>query len=171
MVRHIFSRGAAASVALFVLPIFSGVPELPAYVSPAVAKMRVERLSIQLAGGGPVRVFDVEMAESDKEKALGLMFRSHLSDDAGMLFWYPQPQDITMWMRNTYIPLDMVFIRPDGTIARIEAEAEPLSDRIIAAGAPVNAVLELAGGAAERLGIRPGDRVQHRLFASAQPVE
>jgi uncharacterized membrane protein (UPF0127 family) len=72
-----------------------------------------------------------------------------------------------MWMHNTYIPLDMVFIRADGTIARIEERAEPLSDRIISSGTAVAAVLELAGGASARLGIKPGDKVRYALFKSA----
>ena len=166
MVRYKFPRGAAASVALFILPL-GGLAGLSPYVSPAAAKMRIERLSILPAGGGAAHRFEVELAETDAEKALGLMFRTQLSDTAGMLFWYRSPQDITMWMRNTYISLDMVFIREDGLIARIEAEAEPLSERIIAAGSPVHAVLELAGGAAKRLDIKPGDRVEHRLFSGA----
>ena len=84
-----------------------------------------------------------------------------------MLFFYETPQEITMWMRNTYIPLDMVFIRADGTVHRIEARTEPLSEDIIASRGDVVACLELAGGAAERLGLKPGDRVDHRLFRSA----
>ncbi len=74
-----------------------------------------------------------------------------------------------MWMRNTYISLDMVFIRDDGVIHRIEARTEPLSERIISAGGQVSAVLELAGGAAERLGIKAGDRVRHPVFDAAKP--
>ena len=72
-----------------------------------------------------------------------------------------------MWMHNTYIPLDMLFIRADGVIHRIEVKAEPLSDRVIASGGPTAAVLELAGGAAERLGIKSGDRVWHPAFNAA----
>ena len=81
-----------------------------------------------------------------------------------MLFFYDKPQEITMWMRNTYIPLDMVFIRGDGTVHRIEAWTQPFSEKIISSGANVSACLELAGGAAERLGLKAGDRVEHPLF-------
>ena len=70
-----------------------------------------------------------------------------------------------MWMKNTYIPLDMIFIRPDGAIARIAENAEPLSTRTISSGEPVSAVLEVAGGTAARLGIKPGDRIEHSLFS------
>jgi uncharacterized membrane protein (UPF0127 family) len=92
------------------------------------------------------------------------MFRTHLADTDSMLFFYERPLEITMWMRNTLIPLDMVFIRPDGIVHRIEAWTTPLSEDIISSHAPVSACLELAGGAAERLGLKPGDRVEHALF-------
>ncbi len=136
-----------------------------------MAKMRVERLTIERTGSAPVTL-DVEMALSDQEKALGLMFRTELADGSGMLFPYYQSHEITMWMHNTYIPLDMVFIRSDGVIHRIEAGAEPLSDRVIASEGDVAAVLELASGAASRLGIRPGDKVMHPLIGakSAPPA-
>jgi uncharacterized membrane protein (UPF0127 family) len=81
-----------------------------------------------------------------------------------MLFFYERPMEITMWMRNTLIPLDMVFIRPDGIVHRIEAWTKPFSEEIISSRAPVSACLELAGGAAERLGLKPGDRIEHPLF-------
>ena len=133
--------------------------------------MAVEPLTITPAGGGEARKFQVEVARTDQEKSVGLMFRRTLADDAGMLFPYGAPQAITMWMRNTYIPLDMLFIAADGTIARIEANTEPLSERIIDSGVLVSAVLELAGGAAERLGIKAGDTVQHPFFSAATPVK
>jgi uncharacterized membrane protein (UPF0127 family) len=135
------------------------------FVDPVEAKMRVDRLTIERAAGGPLAL-DVEVAMSDQEKALGLMFRTELADTTGMLFPYGSSHEITMWMRNTYIPLDMLFIRADGTIHRIEARAEPLSDRVIASEGPVTAVLELAAGAAERLGIKAGDKVIHPLIGA-----
>ena len=124
--------------------------------------MRRETLKLVTAHG--THVIDVEIADTPQEKAQGLMFRTHLDDNSGMLFAYDTPQEITMWMRNTYIPLDMVFIRADGTVHRIEARTEPLSEDIIASRGDVTACLELAGGAAERLGLKPGDRVEHRFF-------
>jgi uncharacterized protein len=125
--------------------------------------MRVEKLWL-VTGAGQETPIDVEMADDPKEKELGLMFRTELADNQGMLFPYGAPQEVSMWMHNTYIPLDMVFIRADGTVHRIERRAEPLSDRIISSEGPVSAVLELAGGAAERLGLKPGDRVRHPFF-------
>ncbi len=127
--------------------------------------MRVERLWLVTAAGQETPI-DVEMAEAPKEKELGLMFRTELADNRGMLFPYGAPQEVTMWMHNTYIPLDMVFLRADGTVHRIERRAEPLSDQIISSQGPVSAVLEMAGGATERLGLKPGDRVRHPLFGA-----
>lgn len=130
--------------------------------------MRVERLQVVAADGHEVPI-DVELAQEPKEKALGLMFRTELGDHNGMLFPYEEPRELSMWMHNTYIPLDMVFIRPDGVIHRIEERAEPMSDRVISSEGPVSAVLELAGGAAGRLGIKAGDRIRYPLFGTGKP--
>jgi uncharacterized membrane protein (UPF0127 family) len=108
--------------------------------------------------------FSVEVARNDADRAQGLMFRRSMPPDQGMLFDFGQAQPVTMWMKNTYIPLDMLFIRGDGTIARIAPDAEPLSTRTIPAGEPVPFVLELNAGTAARLGIAAGDRVEHPLL-------
>ena len=163
MAKGIFKR-AAGCAALFVVSIFAVMLASAASCSPANAKMLAGRLVIEPAAGGAGRPIDIEIAGTDEEKALGLMFRTALPDGQGMLFNYGESREMTMWMRNTYIPLDMVFIRADGVIHRIEVNAEPLSDRVISSGAPVAAVLELAGGAAARLGIKPGDKVRHPIF-------
>lgn len=128
--------------------------------------MREDKLKLVTASGE--RVIDIEVAESEDEKAYGLMFRTSLADARGMLFPYGKPRELTMWMHNTYIPLDMVFIRADGTVHRIEVRAEPLSDRIIGSGGEVSAVLELAGGAAERLGLKAGDRIANDRYFPAR---
>lgn len=120
--------------------------------------MRTDKLWLVTQAGE--KAIDIEVAESEEEKALGLMFRTSLADDRGMLFPYGKPREITMWMHNTYIPLDMVFIRADGVVHRIEERAEPLNERIISSDGDVSAVLELAGGNARRLGLKPGDRVR-----------
>src|SRR5262245_59657465 len=129
---------------------------------PPAVGMRRETLTLLTAKGE--HVIDIEVAETAEEKSFGLMFRTALAGNAGMLFEFGPPQEVTMWMRNTYIPLDMVFIRRDGVIHRIETRTEPLSERVIASRGSVTAVLELAGGAAERLGLKPGDRVRHPYF-------
>jgi uncharacterized protein len=162
-------RRAATCAALFVSALVMVMPAVYfSFIPAAHAKMRVDVLSIEPAGGGASRKLMIEVAASDQEKALGLMFRTKLADTEGMLFPYGVSQNITMWMRNTYISLDMIFIRADGVIHRIEARTEPLSERIISASGQVSAVLELAGGAAERLGIKAGDRVRHPVFDAAK---
>ena len=95
------------------------------------------------------------------------MFRRSLAPDAGMLFDYKQPTVATMWMRNTLIPLDMLFVDGKGRIVNIHERAVPESLDVIAAAAPVRAVIELNGGTAERLGIKPGDQVVHPIFGNA----
>ena len=129
----------------------------------ADSRLKRETVVVSTATNGDVS-FNAEIAETSEQKGFGLMFRTSLPDSEGMLFHYDRPMEITMWMKNTYIPLDMLFIRADGVIHRIEARTEPLSERVIASRGNVTAVLEIAGGAAERLQIRPGDRVQHRFF-------
>jgi uncharacterized protein len=109
--------------------------------------------------------FTVEMAVSPAQRSQGLMFRESLAEDRGMLFDFGRPQRATMWMRNTYLPLDMLFIDAHGRITQIAANTEPLSDAVIASREPVRAVLELRGGLSAKLGIEPGDRVIHPLFA------
>jgi uncharacterized membrane protein (UPF0127 family) len=114
-------------------------------------------LTIVSANG--VHRFRVAVAATEQEQETGLMFRRSLGPDEGMIFPYDPPQNVAFWMKNTLIPLDMLFIRADGTIARI-ATAKPLDLTTIPAGEPVAAVLEIRGGRAAELGIRPGDRVE-----------
>src|SRR5918995_3397289 len=109
--------------------------------------------------------FVVEMAVSPAQRSQGLMFRESLAEDRGMLFDFGKPQRASMWMRNTYVPLDMLFIDEDGQITQITANTQPLSDAVIASREPVRAVLELRGGVSAKLGIKPGDRVIHPLFS------
>ena len=130
--------------------------------STAQTPLKQEQLTLVMATGEVTIV--VEIAQTPEQKAKGLMFRKSLDDRAGMLFPYGQPQEITMWMKNTYIPLDMIFIRSDGTIHRIEAMTEPFSEATVASQGPVAAVLELNGGAAARLGLKAGDKVRHAVF-------
>jgi uncharacterized protein len=111
-----------------------------------------------------VHVFSVEMATTEEEKTTGLMYRKELADGKGMLFDFSPEQDVQMWMKNTYVPLDMIFISADGRILRIAENTEPLSEKIISSGGPVKGVLEVVGGTARRDGIEPGDRVANPLF-------
>jgi uncharacterized membrane protein (UPF0127 family) len=103
--------------------------------------------------------FNIEVVTTEQERARGLMFRRSLPKDGGMLFLYDRPQSAVMWMKNTLIPLDMVFIAPDGTVHRIESNAEPFSTALISSEGAILAVLELNGGEAQRIGLKRGDRV------------
>ena len=111
-----------------------------------------------------VHVFSVEMATTEEEKTTGLMYRKELADGKGMLFDFSPEQEVSMWMKNTYIPLDMIFIRADGRILRIAENTEPLSTRIIPSKGLAKGVLEVIAGTAQKYGIAPGDRVAHPLF-------
>lgn len=111
-----------------------------------------------------VHVFSVEMATTEEEKTTGLMYRKELPDGKGMLFDFSPEQQVSMWMKNTFIPLDMIFIRADGRILRIAENTEPQSTRIIPSGGLAKGVLEVIAGTAQKYGIAPGDRVAHPLF-------
>ncbi|MCK1723480.1 DUF192 domain-containing protein [Bradyrhizobium sp. 141] len=113
-----------------------------------------------------VQVFSVEMATTEEEKQTGLMYRKELADGKGMLFDFNPEQEISMWMKNTYVSLDMIFIGANGRILRIAENTEPMSTKIISSRGPARAVLEVAAGTAQKYGIRPGDRVGHPLFGS-----
>lgn len=123
---------------------------------------RKDKLTIRTAGGE--QTIAIEVAETPEQKSLGLMFRTSVPPYTGMLFPYDRPQELTMWMRNTYASLDMIFLRADGVVHRIEYATEPMSERVIGSQGLVLAVLELAAGEAKRLGIKPGDRVEHATF-------
>ena len=123
-----------------------------------------EEGSLEIVSRGGVHTFTVELAVNDEERERGLMYRKELPDGRGMLFDFKRDINVTMWMKNTLIPLDMIFIYADGRIARIAENTEPESTRIIAAGVPVRAVLEVIGGTARKLGIKQGDLVAHPMF-------
>jgi uncharacterized membrane protein (UPF0127 family) len=120
--------------------------------------------TVEIVSKTGVHVFSVELAATDAERARGLMFRKELPDGKGMLFDFEREQEVAMWMKNTLIPLDMIFITAGGRILRIAENTEPLSTRIIPSGGPVRAVLEVIGGTARKLGIAAGDRVAHPMF-------
>lgn len=133
-------------------------------VGPAVAQeWETDELAIETRDGEQ-HEFTVELALTDEQRAQGLMFRESLAPDAGMLFLYDQDRPRAMWMKNTLIPLDMLFIDGQGKIVRIAQRTTPLSESSIGSGRPVRAVLELAGGTSQRLGIRVGDRVIYEGF-------
>jgi uncharacterized protein len=120
--------------------------------------------TLEIASKTGVHTFEVEVVDDDTDRAKGLMYRKALPEGRGMLFDFHRDQDVSFWMQNTYIPLDMVFISGDGRILRIQENTEPLSTRLIPSGGPVRAVLEVIGGTTRKLGIAPGDRVASPIF-------
>ena len=165
MIRVPASRTASRAFRLAAcLAALSGGPAtiLRAQEAAPAAQAATEPLGIVAKSGR--HAFQVEVMRDDAQRARGLMYRRSMAADRGMLFDFERPMPVTMWMKNTYLPLDMVFIRSDGSIARIAPDTEPLSTKVIASGEPVLAVLELNAGTAAKLGIRAGDRVEHTLF-------
>src|SRR5450631_562612 len=137
---------------------------LCAMAGPSARAASIQSLEIVTKAG--VQVFSVEMATTEEEKTTGLMYRKELADGKGMLFDFSPEQQVSMWMKNTFISLDMIFIRADGRILRIAENTEPLSTRIIPSGGLAKGVLEVIAGTAKKYGIEPGDRVGHPLFNS-----
>lgn len=123
-----------------------------------------ETQTLEIVTKSGVHVFAVEMAKTEEERAKGLMYRKELAEGRGMLFDFSPEQNVSMWMKNTFISLDMIFIRSDGRILRIAENTEPQSEKIISSGGPAKGVLEVIGGTARKFGIAPGDRVAHPLF-------
>lgn len=124
---------------------------------PPLSNFKHDELTI--AGAGGSHKFAIELATNDAQREQGLMFRQAMAPDAGMLFLYDTSQPVVMWMENTYIPLDMLFIAADGHIVNIRQRAVPHSRENIPSDGPVKAVLELNGGTVSRLGLKPGDMV------------
>ncbi len=120
-------------------------------------------MDIDLAGGKKIS-FKIEVATTPQQEAFGLMFRKSLADDAGMFFVFNPPQTISMWMKNTYIPLDMLFVRADGVITKIVTNAQPFDLTPITSNEPVAAVVEISGGEAARGNIQVNDKVSHPPF-------
>jgi uncharacterized membrane protein (UPF0127 family) len=151
--RRVYARPWICFVAAAALCVFS---------TGGARATEVQPLEIVTKNG--VQVFSVEMATTEQEKETGLMYRKELADGKGMLFDFSPSQEVSMWMKNTYISLDMIFIRADGRILRIAENTEPLSTKIISSGGLAKGVLEVIAGTAKKYGIEPGDRVGHPLF-------
>ena len=128
--------------------------------------MSADPRTLEIASKTGVHAFSVEIAQNDAERAKGLMYRKELPEGQGMLFDFQRDQEVGFWMENTYISLDMIFIRGDGRILRIVENTEPLSTRIIPSGGPVRGVLEVIAGTSRKLGIAAGDRVAHPIFTA-----
>ena len=122
----------------------------------------LERLEIVTASG--THEFSVEVMRGGPQRERGLMFRRFLPQERGMLFDFATEKPVTMWMKNTYLPLDMIFIGRSGKVVGLAENTEPLSEKIIPSGVPAYGVLEVNAGTAARIGLRIGDSVRHPLF-------
>ncbi|WP_404333813.1 DUF192 domain-containing protein [Sphingomonas sp. MMS12-HWE2-04] len=156
-------RGLGAALAAAIL-LASGVSSADAPIRSQGMQAAAARTKVTVATRQGPRSFTVELARTGDEQERGLMFRTEIPADGGMLFTpYPGegggPREASFWMKNTPSPLDILFIRPDGTIAAIAANAAPFSEDAHKSGEPVSAVLEINGGKAAELGIAPGDKV------------
>jgi uncharacterized protein len=135
-------------------------------ITKAQPELKKEKLVI-ITRDGTRHDFNVEMALTQDQQTVGLMFRPSVAPDGGMLFDWGLPRDSQMWMRNTIAPLDMVFINADGTIRSIAENTVPQSLAVIDSRGPVRATLELPAGTTARLNIRVGDKVEQRIFGDA----
>lgn len=156
-------RIAVAALALLALGAAGALAQPQ---QPPPLQFEQDDLAIRTASG-EVK-FRVELAQTPAQQQRGLMFRDKLEPYTGMLFDFGTPRIVSMWMMNTLIPLDMVFIAADGRIVNVAANTKPLSTDTILSAGPAKGVLEIAGGTARLLGIRPGDVVLHRAFGTAR---
>lgn len=123
---------------------------------------------VTVAGENSVAMFTAEIADTEELRARGLMFRHILPEDRAMLFDFGKPRPVSMWMKNTIISLDMLFIRSDGTIAAIAENTVPKSLDVVSVQTPVRGVLEVTAGTVKRLGLKVNDKVYHRIFNTAE---
>jgi uncharacterized protein len=144
------------------LPIVAGLVLALVWIAPPLAATTG---TLEIASKTGVHSFTVEVVATEDERAKGLMFRRELPEGRGMLFDFKNEQPVAFWMKNTYVPLDMIFIRADGRILRIAENTEPLSERLVPSGGPVLGVLEVIAGTAKKFGIQPGDRVSYPIFS------
>ena len=122
------------------------------------------KLTLHTATGD--HAFHVEVVDTPETRAKGLMFVQDLAEDAGMLFDFKEERPVSFWMQNTYIPLDMVFVGADGVVKTVHANARPMDTTSIPSGAPVQFVLEIPAGVAAKIGLQPGDTMQHDLVGA-----
>jgi uncharacterized membrane protein (UPF0127 family) len=148
---------------LVLLPLLAAAAACQPSASHGVALERLaaglEQVELTIESRGKRHAFIVEVARTAEEQTIGLMNRPSLAPDRGMIFPHDPPRPASFWMKNTLIPLDMIFVRPDGTIGSIAANTVPLSLEPVPSGEPVSAVLEIAGGRSAELGISAGDKV------------
>jgi len=154
-------RATAVALALFV----GALATLTLLTPHTVANEALQRVPLTVVTAAGPTVFKVEIADTDAKRETGLMYRKMLPADEGMLFDFQTTEPVYFWMKNTIVPLDMIFIRADGTIARIAERTVPFSERTVPSVQPVRFVLEVVAGTAARLGLKAGDRIETALVS------
>ena len=158
-----FHRPTVPAFALLVLMMGLLSPAARASNVGSLASQKLQAVTVVTQNGD--QTFTAEFASTPAQRARGLMFRTRLPERQGMLFDFRRDQEIRMWMKNTLIPLDMIFIQSDGRIHRIEQNTKPGSLRPISSNGAVRAVLEMRAGTSKKFGVTVGDRVIHPLFS------
>ncbi|MDJ0448003.1 DUF192 domain-containing protein [Methylocystis sp. JR02] len=159
------ARGSAVVRCFAVLPIFRAffpVIILCLAMVGARAEAALERLEIITESGA--HEFQVELADKPSERSKGLMYRKSMPQNQGMLFDFHVEGPVMMWMKNTYIPLDMIFLSRQGVVTRVAANTVPMSEEVISSDGPAYAVIELNAGVADKIGLKAGDQIRHRAF-------
>lgn len=159
------ARGSAVARRFAFLPMFRALfPALVLWLAMVGAKAEasLERLEIVTATGA--HEFQVELADKPSERSKGLMYRKSMPENQGMLFDFHVEGPVMMWMKNTYIPLDMIFVSRQGVVTHVAANTVPMSEEVISSGGPAYAVIELNAGVADRIGLKAGDQIRHRAF-------
>ena len=134
------------------------------FLSPLAQAQEAALEPLEITTGSGTHRFSIEVMRTDEQRARGLMYRRYMAPDRGMLFDFKHEAPVAMWMKNTYLSLDMVFIDKAGHVVNVAENTEPLSERIIPSAGPVVAVLELNAGTAQRIGLKNGDQLRHSLF-------
>lgn len=147
---------------VFVAALLGGSFAVSAQQEPMRVPLDAQALKIQTASGE--KSFGLEIADTDQKRSAGLMYRKDFPADRAMIFVFGEERPVMMWMANTPLPLDMLFVRNDGSIARVAENTVPFSKDIVASGEPVAFVIEVNAGIAAKLGIKAGDTVKHRII-------
>jgi len=157
----------AVSLVFVSLFVIGSATSVPAQTNSTASADKMNATLI-IQSGEKRHSFSIEIADDDATRAKGLMYRTKIAPDHGMLFDFEKTEQVYMWMKNTYISLDMLFVSADGTISHIVKNTTPLSQSIISSGGPVRYVLEVKAGTADRLALSRGDRLLHQLFTPSK---
>lgn len=165
-----WKRVSAPALWAVAAAVFLAAPvAVPVRAAAQDAPAAAQQEQLVIDSQGQRYVLRIDLARRDEELARGLMFRRQIADDYGMLFDFGADRQVSMWMHNTYVSLDMLFIDRHGVIRKIHERAKPLDDTIIRSGEPVRAVLEIKGGGVAARGLKVGDRVEHPMFEPLSP--